>query len=253
MIQGIAYVLAKEMLETAKNTFIDSLRKAMVSNAMSKKRTEFMQHVAEQYATEVKENISAYVSSLGEASAEISYEGRPGQAFVNRAQMALNKVETYLKTQNPDGPIIQFLKERYAEEGIRIFTGNLYAGHYINATGASSVEIMNKMGYAGKVDSYKPWLSSKKTTDGIEERIMEVVTESFDEAFNNIDLSSDLALLKKALKKTSKAPVSAKPEKAKGRAHKGTIYITDGKQNRRVLPNQPIPPGWRKGRVKNWG
>lgn len=254
-MKALAGILAHEMLESAKKQYLESLKLQALKIEINKQRSKTLQEVTEKFSEEVKENISSYIQSIGEMEAEIEYEGKPGAAFVNRAQMALDGLRTFLETQNPDGPIIDFLKQRYHEEGIRIITGRLYAGHVVTSKNIDTVEVLNKMGYAAAVDSKKAWLTGEETKTGIEEMLIEVVTNLFDEAFKDVDLSDDLALLRVPLQpKITKKPTppTSPSREGIGSAQRGTIYITNGKENRRILPTEKIPRGWKKGRVKNW-
>lgn len=194
----------KELLETAKSQIIKSQKEAL--------RKDLLTKVTAQYTKEAEHNFTQYIQALESANVEISFEGKPGQAFINKAQSAVNELESYLDNQNPDGAVIQFLKKRYGEEGINIITGRLYAGHYVGKKSQGVYEVANKMGYAAPVDKRKPWLSSEKTTQGIEDMLANAAKEIFELTFENLDLSSDIALLKfsgqgfKPLQETSNKP-----------------------------------------------
>lgn len=178
----------KELLEVAKSQIIKSQKEAL--------RKDLLAKVTAQYTKEAEHNFTQYIRALESANVEISFEGKPGQAFINKAQSAVNELESYLDNQNPDGAVIQFLKKRYGEEGINIITGRLYAGHYVGKKSQGVYEVANKMGYAAPVDKRKPWLSSEKTTQGIEEMLANAAKEIFELTFEDLDLSSDIALLK---------------------------------------------------------
>lgn len=177
----------KEVLEIAKGQIMqaqmEGVRKAMLS------------HVAEKYTEEVEHNLSQYIRALGEASVSMEYEGKPGEAFIMRAESAVKELEGYLEAQNPNGAVIQFLQRRYKEEGVRIISGRLYAGHYVNRQSEGIYTVLNRMGYAGAVDRRKPWLSGAKTTEGLENMLADAALEIFNVMFENVDLSSDIANL----------------------------------------------------------
>lgn len=175
----------KEVLEIAKGQIMqaqmEGVRKAMLS------------HVAEKYTEEVEFNYSQYIRALGQASVSIEYVGKPGATLISRAESAVEELSGWVEAQNPDGAVIQFLKQRYNEEGVRIISGRLYAGHYINRKSQGVYEVLNRMGYAAQVDKRKPWLSSPKTSQGIESMIADAAIEIFEVLFDDIDLSSDIA------------------------------------------------------------
>lgn len=178
----------KELIETAKSAIIKSQKEAL--------RKDLLAKVTEQYTREAEHNFSQYIQALEAAQVEISFDGKPGEALITRAQSAVDELENYLDKQNPDGAVIQFLKRRYGEEGINIITGRLYAGHYVGKKSQGIYEVANKMGYAAPVDRRKPWLSSERTTQGIEEMLVNAAQEIFELTFEDLDLSSDAALLK---------------------------------------------------------
>ena len=178
----------KELLETAKSQIIKSQKEAL--------RKDLLAKVAAQYTREAEHNFSQYIQALESSQVEISFQGKPGEALITRAQSAVDELENYLDRQNPDGAVIQFLKRRYNEEGINIITGRLYAGHLVNKKSQGVYEVANKMGYATPVDKRKPWLSSEKTTQGVEELLANAAKEIFELTFEDLDLSSDAALLK---------------------------------------------------------
>lgn len=175
----------KEVLEIAKGQIMqaqmEGVRKAMLS------------HVVEKYTEEVEFNYSQYIRALGQASVSVEYVGKPGATLISRAESAVEELSGWVEAQNPDGAVIQFLKQRYNEEGIRIISGRLYAGHYINRKSQGVYEVLNRMGYAAQVDKRKPWLSSPKTSQGLESMIADAAIEIFEVLFDDIDLSSDIA------------------------------------------------------------
>jgi hypothetical protein len=177
----------KQVLETAKSQLLqaqmEGVRKAMLA------------HVAEKYTEEAEHNFSQYIRALGEANIEMEYKGKPGEALVIRAQNAIKELEGYLEAQNPDGAVIQFLKKRYKEEGIRIITGRLYGAHLVNRKSQGVYEVLNTMGYAANVNKKKPWLTGAKTTQGLETMFADAALEIFNVMFDDVDLSSEAATL----------------------------------------------------------
>jgi hypothetical protein len=197
MIQkAIASSIMAVVLSSAKEEVIKTAEAQIKKIQAERIRKNILAQVTTQYIKELEHNITGYIQSIEASSAEISFEGKPGQAFINRAESAIKEFETYIEKQHPDGAVIKYLQRRYNEEGIRIVTGKLYGGHYIGKKGQSSYEVANKMGYAGAVDKRKPWLSSEKTTQGIEEMLANAALEIFDLSFEGVDFSSELALLK---------------------------------------------------------
>ena len=91
--------------------------------------------------------------------------------------------------------LLQFLQRRYKEEGVRIISGRLYAGHYVNRKSQGIYEVLNRMGYASEVDRRKPWLTGQKTTEGLENMLADAAVEIFNVMFDDVDLSSDMANL----------------------------------------------------------
>lgn len=163
---------------------------------MKAARVELMKEIAQKYSEEVRHNVSEYINAIEKSNVEISFEGKPGEAFITRAQGAITELEGYLEKQNPDGPIIKYLKRRYKEEGVNIITGRLYGGHYVGRKSQGTYEIANRMGYAANVDKRKPWLTGSKTSQGIEEMLSEAAKEIFEIMFEDVDFSSEAANLK---------------------------------------------------------
>lgn len=199
----------QQVLEIAKNEIIKSQKQAL--------RRDLLAKVAAQYTKEAEHNFSQYIRALESAQVEVSFQGKPGQALVGKAQSAVDELEKYIEKQNPDGAVIKFLKKRYGEEGINIITGRLYAGHYVNKKSEGIFEVANKMGYAAPVDKRKPWLSSERTTQGIQEMIENAAKEIFEITFEDLDLSSDIALLRfsgQGFKPTQESVASAPRSKS---------------------------------------
>ena len=192
----IAAGIMSSVLNSAKKQLLEIAKSAIIKSQKEGLRKDLLVKVATQYAREAEHNFSEYIRSLEAAQVEISFQGKPGEALINKAQSAVDELEHYLDKQNPDGAVIQFLKKRYNEEGINIITGRLYAGHLVNKKSQGAYEVANKMGYAAPVDRRKPWLSSEKTTQGVEELLTNAAQEIFELTFEDLDLSSDAALLK---------------------------------------------------------
>lgn len=196
MFKILGSLLTSAFLSSTKQE-VTKLARAQVSKTFGEGiRKAVLSQITEQYTREVEYNISQYIRALEQSSVNIEYVGKPGEAFIQRAETAIEELEKYVDAQATSGPIIDFIKQRYGEEGIRIITGRLYAGHYVNKKSQGTYEIMNKMGYASAVDARKPWLSSPKTAQGLADIISESGAELFNILFDEIDLSSEIASLK---------------------------------------------------------
>ena len=198
---------------------MEGVRKAMLS------------HVAEKYTEEAEYNFSQYIRALGEATVDIEYKGKPGEALIMRAESAVKELEGYIEAQNPNGAVIQFLQRRYKEEGVRIISGRLYAGHYVNRKSQGIYEVLNRMGYASEVDRRKPWLTGQKTTEGLENMLADAAVEIFNVMFDDVDLSSDMANLNFS---GVGDQVSEKQEKSAGTGFAtGSLTRAKGKRKRK--------------------
>ena len=193
--KALAASIMGSVLRSAKKDILENAKSQLLKQAMQNAREAMLAHVAEQYSREVEYNISQYIRALGEASVEVEFRGKPGEAFITRAEGAISELELYIEKQNPDGAIIQYLQRRYKEEGVRIISGRLYGGHYVGRKGQGTYEVANRMGYAAAVDKRKPWLTGRKTTEGLEDMIAKAALEIFEIMFDNVDLSSELARL----------------------------------------------------------
>lgn len=187
----LAGLVVKQVLESSKKEVIKTAQNALIAQEMKRMRAMMLQHVAQKYTEEVTYNIKQYIKTLEQTSVEISFEGKPGETLIRKAQAAFKELEVFLDKQNPDGPIIQYLQRRYDEEGINIITGRLYAGHYVSRRAQGIYEVANKMGYAANVDKRKPWLSSGKTAEGIDEIVSERAIKIFEQIFESSNLSED--------------------------------------------------------------
>lgn len=187
----LAGLVVKQILQNSKNEVVKAAQNALIAQEMKRVRALMLQHVAQKYTEEVTYNIQQYIKTLEQVNIEISFEGKPGETLIRKAQAAFKELEVFLDKQNPDGPIIQYLQRRYDEEGVNIITGKLYAGHYVSKRGQGIYEVANKMGYAADVDKRKPWLSSEKTSQGIDEIVSEQAVKIFEQIFESSNLSED--------------------------------------------------------------
>ena len=193
--KALASAIMGAVLSSTKKEVINVAQRRIAQSQMEGVRKAMLSHVAEKYTEEVEYNFSQYIRALGEATVDIEYKGRPGEALIMRAESAVKELEGYIEAQNPNGAVIQFLQRRYKEEGVRIISGRLYAGHYVNRKSQGIYEVLNHMGYASEVDRRKPWLTGQKTTEGLENMLADAAVEIFNVMFDDVDLSSDMANL----------------------------------------------------------
>ena len=193
--KALASAIMGAVLSSTKKEVINVAQRRIAQSQMEGMRKAMLSHVAEKYAEEAEYNFSQYIRALEAATVDIEYKGKPGEALIMRAESAVKELEGYIEAQNPDGAVIQFLQRRYKEEGVRIISGRLYAGHYVNRKSQGVYEILNRMGYAASVDRRKPWLTGQKTTDGLENMLADAAVEIFNVMFDDVDLSSDMANL----------------------------------------------------------
>lgn len=194
--RAIASAIMGAVLSNSKKEVIEIAKRQIMQSQMEGMRKAMISHVAEKYTEEVEYNLSQYIRALGQSSVEVEFKGKPGEALIMRAESAVKELEGYIEAQNPDGVVIQFLKRRYKEEGVKIISGRLYGGHYVNRRAQGIYEVANKMGYAAAVDKRKPWLTGQKTTEGVENIITNAAIEIFEVMFDEVDLSSEIAGLK---------------------------------------------------------
>jgi hypothetical protein len=212
LYKALAAAIMGSVLNSAKKEAIETAKSQLLKNSMQQAREAMLAHVAEQYTREVEHNISQYIRALADSNVEIEFKGKPGEALIMRAESAVEELENYLDAQNPDGAVIQFLKRRYLEEGVNIITGRLYAGHYVNRAGQGKYEVLNRMGYAARVDESKPWLTGDKTIQGVQSIITQAAVEMFELMFDGVDLSGELA----ALRVSGEGSKKASSEKSRG-------------------------------------
>jgi hypothetical protein len=196
LYRAVASAIMASILSSAKKEVIEVAKSRLLEQSMEDARKAMLSHVAQKYTEEVEYNVSQYIRALSESNVEIEFKGKPGEALITRAESAIQELEIYIEKQNPDGPIIQYLQRRYKEEGVRIITGRLYGGHYVNRKSQGIYEIMNKMGYAADVDKRKPWLTGEKTRQGLEDLVVNAALEIFEITFDNVDLSDEMANMK---------------------------------------------------------
>lgn len=185
----LAGLVVKQILQSSKSKVIETAKASIIQNEMKRVRAMMLQHVAQKYTEEVTYNVKQYIKTLEKVNVEVKFEGKPGETLIKKAQEAFKELEVFLDSQDPDGPIIQFLKRRYGEEGINIVTGRLYAGHYVQRKTQGIYTVANKMGYAADVDKRKPWLSSEITAQGIDEIVSNQAVEIFEKIFAETSLS----------------------------------------------------------------
>ena len=175
-------------LDSAKEQAVESAKRAAVKDQLNDVKVLIAEEIARAYSNQVKALSEGYIKAIQDSVLELEFSRDDSGKLTLLAEGALRKLEVYLKEQNPEGPVIQYLQERYKEENIKIITGKLYAGHYVARAGQGVYKIYNRMGYAPLVDKNKPWLSSEKTAQGIGDLIAEKADQLFQEAFN-IDIS----------------------------------------------------------------
>lgn len=194
--KALAGAIMGAVLSSSKKKILETAKSQVLQTQMEGVRKAMLAHVAEKYTEEMAYNVSQYIRALSEANVEIEYKGEPGKAFIMRAENAIEELEGYLEAQNPDGAVIQYLKKRYKEEGVKIITGRLYGAHLVNRKTQGVYEVLNRMGYAAAVDKRKPWLTGTKTIEGLENMIADAALEIFNVMFEDVDLSSEIAGLK---------------------------------------------------------
>ena len=229
--KALASAIMGAVLSSTKKEVINVAQRRIAQSQMEGVRKAMLSHVAEKYTEEAEYNFSQYIRALGEATVDIEYKGKPGEALIMRAESAVKELEGYIEAQNPNGAVIQFLQRRYKEEGVRIISGRLYAGHYVNRKSQGIYEVLNRMGYASEVDRRKPWLTGQKTTEGLENMLADAAVEIFNVMFDDVDLSSDMANLNFS---GVGDQVSEKQEKSAGTGFAtGSLTRAKGKRKRK--------------------
>lgn len=183
-VSALSRFILNIALDSAKDKAVESAKRAAVKDQLNDVKVLIAEEIARSYSNQVKTLSEGYIKAIQDSVLEIEFSRDDSGKLTLLAEGALRKLEVYLKEQNPEGPIIQYLQERYKEESIKIITGKLYAGHYVARTGQGVYKIYNRMGYAPLVDKNRPWLSSEKTAQGIGDLIAEKADQLFQEAFN---------------------------------------------------------------------
>ena len=185
--------------QAAQETIINGLKKEVSSaakkEALRSQLPAFKALIAEQianaYTEQIKLRAEGYVQAVANLELEVGFEKSEGKDFVSIAEKSLKRLGIFIEENNTqESPVISYLKKRYDEEGIRQFTGRLYAGHFIKREGEGVYNVYNKMAYAPLVDKNKPWLSSETTAEGIGDIIAQRASEIFEEEFN-LSLGTD--------------------------------------------------------------
>lgn len=184
-IMSVTYEAAQDvLLQAFKGQVNEAARKEAFRQQLPIFKALVLEEVARSYTEQVKERSDAYLQAMETMEAELSFPEEAGKDFVDIAQNALIKLEIFIEESNKsDSAIISYLKRRYKEEDINIYTGRLYGGHFVKMESEGVYNIYNKMAYAPLVDKNKPWLSSDITAEGISEIIANKATEIFEAEF----------------------------------------------------------------------
>jgi len=187
-IASLARYFLTEAVQDARKIVEKDAKKKVLQSQFPAVKALLAEQLANSYSEYVKDISIGYIQAVADSQLEISTVKEDEQKLVKIAESALKELEIFLEEQDQDGPIISYLKRRYEQEGIRQFTGRLFAGHYINRQSDGVYQIYNQMAYAPLVDKNKPWLSSDTTAKGIGDMIAEKADEIFQQAFD-VDLS----------------------------------------------------------------
>ena len=187
-IASLARYFLTEAIQDARKIVEKDAKKKVLQSQFPAVKALLAEQLANSYSEYVKDISIGYIQAVADSQLEISTVKEDEQKLVKIAESALKELEIFLEEQDQDGPIISYLKRRYEQEGIRQFTGRLFAGHYINRQSDGVYQIYNQMAYAPLVDKNKPWLSSDTTAKGIGDMIAEKADEIFQQAFD-VDLS----------------------------------------------------------------
>jgi len=185
-LDGVKASLANEVKEAAR----ERIKEAALKSQMQSVKALLSEQIAQNFLDQVKERSEGYIEAVESIELEVDYGNSPDNidAIVSNV---LKRLNIFLSTKGPETPIIQYLEQRYNEEGIRRITGRLYAGHFVRRKTQGVYSIGNKVRYAPMVDKNKPWLSSEKTSQGIGDIIAEKMEELFVEAFDERDIASE--------------------------------------------------------------
>ena len=185
-LDGVRDTLKNEIRGVA----IEKAKEAALKSQMQNVKALLAEQIAQNFLNQVKERSEAYVEAIEDIELDIDY-GESSDNINVVVENVLKRLNIFLSTKGPETPIIQFLEQRYNEEGIRRVTGKLYAGHFVRRRTQGVYSIGNKVRYAPLVDKNKPWLSSDKTSQGIGDIIAEKAEELFIEAFDERDLADE--------------------------------------------------------------
>ena len=185
-LDGVKASLANEVKEAAR----EQMKEAALKSQMQSVKALLSEQIAQNFLDQVKERSEGYIEAIESIELEVDYGNSPDNidAIVSNV---LKRLNIFLSIKGPEAPIIQYLEQRYNEEGIKRITGRLYAGHFVRRRTQGVYSIGNKVRYAPMVDKNKPWLSSEKTSQGIGDIIAEKIEELFVEAFDERDIASE--------------------------------------------------------------
>jgi len=190
-IIGIALDGVKDALkDQVKGEVEDRMKEAAFRSQMQNVKSLLGEQIAQNFLEQVKERTEGYIEAIEDMELDIDYDESSDNINVV-VNNVLKRLNIFLNTKGPETPIIQYLEQRYNEEGIKRITGKLYAGHFVRRRTQGVYSIGNKVRYAPLVDKNKPWLSSDKTSQGIGDIIANKVEELFEEAFDERDLADD--------------------------------------------------------------
>ena len=187
-IASLARYFLTEAIQDARKIVEKDAKNKVLQSQFPAVKALLAEQLASSYSEYVKDISIGYIQAVADSQLDIGVVEADDQKLVKIAENALKELEVFLEEQDQDGPIIGYLKRRYEQEGIRKFTGRLFAGHYINKESNGVYKIYNQMAYAPLVDKNKPWLSSDTTAKGIGDMIAEKADEIFQQAFD-VDLS----------------------------------------------------------------
>ena len=185
-LDGVKSSLAGEV----KNAAREQMKEAALKSQMQNVKALLGEQIAQNFLDQVKERSEGYIEAVQDIELDVDFDESSDNINVV-VKNVLKRLNIFLNTKGPETPIIQYLEQRYNEEGIKRITGKLYAGHFVRRRTQGVYSIGNKVRYAPLVDKNKPWLSSDKTAQGIGDIIAEKVEELFEEAFDERDLGND--------------------------------------------------------------
>ena len=185
-LDGVKDVLKNEVKDAAR----ERIKEAALKSQMQNVKALIGEQIAQNFLDQVKERSEGYIEAIQDMELDVDFDESSDNINVV-VNNVLKRLNIFLSTKGPETPIIQYLEQRYNEEGIKRITGKLYAGHFVRRRTQGVYSIGNKVRYAPLVDKNKPWLSSDKTAQGIGDIIAEKVEKLFEEAFDEKDLAED--------------------------------------------------------------